>query len=122
MHEVLNENPIYIPNLQLRQSILLPSISQTAHRAASVSYPVSLPVKQRLSLLQHLRIHLLLGQAIRKRRRVCMNLSRVFSILNSRTRSSTVRIPFFLLFVAVLPNLFATENSLRLGCAGGTQT
>jgi hypothetical protein len=94
MHEVLNENQFTYQTCNC-VSPFFPQISQTARRAANVSYPVPLPVKQRLSLLQHLRVHLLLRQAIRKRRRVCMNLFAVFSILNSRTRSSTVRIPFF---------------------------
>lgn len=38
------------------------------------SYPIPLPVKQRPGLLQHLRVHLLLSQALRKGGRVCVNL------------------------------------------------
>ena len=70
-------------------------------------YPVSLPVEQCSRLLQHLCVHLLLSQAICKGGRVCMNLidDAVFSILISRTRSSTVRIPFCLVSRLTMPQI-----------------
>lgn len=84
------------------------------------SYPVSLPVKQRPGLFQHLGIHLLLCQAIRKGRRVCMNLW--WYSVSCFPGLAALRCAYHsFFFLAVLPN-FSLRGTNLVRLVGGWNT
>lgn len=109
LHKYNDERPIDIPDLHSVSKVLRSRFIT----GEFLPYPIPLSIKQRSSLLQNLRIHLLLAQATCKRRRICMNLDVVFSILNSRTRSITVRIPYSFLFRGSARNLATRHRNFQ---------